>query len=470
MDNRPHIASIHILDDDSLLHVFYYCWPFVSEDDIASPAHWKSDGRWWYTLVHVCPRWRNIILGSATYLGLSLLCTYGTPVADMLEHSPPLPLVVGYFMDRELATEDEEGIILALKHHDRIRRVRLYSAGTILQKFITAMDEEYPILEYLNITLPLNDNSTTLRFPGTLQAPHLRHLNLRGFALPIGSRLLTTAANLVTLYLVMVDPSTYFHPNTLIQWISLMLQLEILSIYFVFSTPSRDVVRQLTHAPVIAPITLPNLHCFQFHGVSSYLEVLVHRIISPRIKKLKINFVNQLTFSTPRLLHLIDAAENLSFGKAVLTFSNKRADMAVYPLGGTKLYALGMVVTCCHLDWQVSSMVQISNLLSQIFSAVESLTLQHSVHKESSEEHHDVERTEWRQLLRPFSNVKNLRIDEGLVRDLSRCLRLEDGEHPLELLPELQVLRYDFLGARNSFASFIEARQNAGRRVTLTRL
>jgi hypothetical protein len=41
-----------------------------------------------------------------------------------------------------------------------------------------------------------------------------------GFALPIGSRLLTTAVGLVTLHLVMVHPSTYFHPNTLLQWIS----------------------------------------------------------------------------------------------------------------------------------------------------------------------------------------------------------------------------------------------------------
>jgi hypothetical protein len=59
---------------------------------------------------------------------------------------------------------------------------------------------------------------------------------------------------------------------------------------------------------------------------------------------------------------------------------------------------------------------------------------------ESSEEHNEVDRTEWRKLLRPFSNVKTLRIEKGLVKDLSRCLELEDGEFPLELLPELQEL------------------------------
>ncbi|KAI0276410.1 hypothetical protein BGY98DRAFT_986246, partial [Russula aff. rugulosa BPL654] len=51
-------------------------------------GYWVEE-RWWYRLAHVCQRWRNLILGSATYLGLCLVCTYGTPVADMLAHSPP---------------------------------------------------------------------------------------------------------------------------------------------------------------------------------------------------------------------------------------------------------------------------------------------------------------------------------------------------------------------------------------------
>ena len=89
----------------------------------------------------------------------------------------------------------------------------------------------------------------------------------------------------------------------------------------------------------------------------------------------------------------------------------------------------------------------------------------------SSERHNEVDRTEWRKLLRPFINVKTLRIEEGLVKDLSRCLELEDGELPLELLPELQELDYiwsDISG--DEFTSFIDVRQNAGRPVTLFRL
>jgi hypothetical protein len=437
--------------------------------DEDSLTDWKYNGRWWYALAHVCRRWRNIILGSATYLGLSLLCTYGTPVADMLAHSPPLPLVIGYFRkSRNPTTEDEEGIILALKHRDRVRRVRIYDASTILQKLIVAMDEEYPILEYLYVARSDKDNSTILRFPETLQAPHLRNLSLEGFALPVASPLLMTAIGLVTLHLAMIHPSTYFHPNTLIQWISLMPHLETLKIYFKSSIPSRDVERQLTHAPSIAPITLPNLHYINFRGVSSYLEALVHRITTPRLEDLQIGFYNQLLFSVPRLLQFIDAAENLRFGNTVLIFSDKTFDAGFFPHGGIKECPLGISVLCWHLDWQVSSATQISNSLSQMLSAVEYLVLQHEVHSQSSEEHNEVDRTEWRNLLRPYTNVKTLRIEKELVKDLSRCLQLEDGELPLELLPELQELIYfGNSDTVDSFTSFVDARRDAGRPVTL---
>jgi hypothetical protein len=67
--------------------------------------------------------------------------------------------------------------------------------------------------------------------------------------------------------------------------------------------------------------------------------------------------------------------------------------------------------------------------------------------------------------------VKTLRIDNGLVEDLFRGLRLEDRELPLEVLPELQELTYDGSGdIGDVFASFIDARRNAGRPITLVRL
>jgi hypothetical protein len=469
MDNSPRPASIHILDDDSLLHVFYLYRPFLlGEDENDDDRLWGGikgwdRGRWWYKLAHVCQRWRNILFGSALYLELSLVCTYGTPVADMLAHSPPFPLVLEYVeIGRDITINDEDGIILALKQRGRVLRVRLFNV-TSLQKFIAAMDEEYPILEYLVTGLPRIGTIGTM-FPETLQAPHLRHLTLYGITLPIGSRLLTNAVGLVTLYLIIADPSTYFHPNTLLQWILLMPQLETLGIIMASPIPDSDVAR---HTPIIAPFTLPNLRDFRFTGVTTYLETLVHRITAPRLEKLKIDFFNQLTVSAPRLLQFMNTAENLKFDSASFNFSDKRVDAVIYPHGEFEMYALGIVVYCWHLDWQVSSMIQISSLLSQMFSVVEHLTLLHEEHSQSSEEHNQVDRTEWRRLLSPFRNVKTLLIGDGLVEDLSRCLELGDGELPLELLPELQELTYS--GSGDAFTSFIDARQNTDRPISLVR-
>ena len=477
MGNSTRTVSIDVLDDDSLLHVFYLYRPSLSGEDqdddvrLMGGNEIETRGRWWYTLVHVCQRWRNIIFRSASYLGIFLVCTYGTPIADMLAHSPPLPLIVHYDTEgRDITTDDEDGIIFALKQRDRVLRVRLARMDTsLIEKFIAVMDEEVPILENLIIILPIKDDSTILVLPETVHAPHLRLLWLGGFALPMGSRLLTTAVSLVTLYLVMDHPSTYFHPNTLLQWISLMPQLETLTIYFKFSIHSRGVVAQLTHTPIIAPVTLPNLHFFQFHGVSAYLEALVHRITAPRLEKLNIDFFNQVRFSVPCLLEFMDTTENLRFDTAAFKFSDRRVRVEVYYREETG-YAFAIRIFCWHLDWQVSSMAQISNSLSQMFSAVEHLILQHEVHGRSSEEHNEVDRTEWRKLIMPFRNVKTLRVFNGIVKHLSHCLRLEGEELPLELLPKLQELTYYGSSlTHHAFTSFIDARRNAGRPVTLNR-
>ncbi|KAF8496768.1 hypothetical protein F5888DRAFT_1907148 [Russula emetica] len=305
--------------------------------------------------------------------------------------------------------------------------------------------------------------------PETLQAPNLHHLALRGFTCPIRSRLHPTTVGLVTLYLAIYHPSAYFRPNVRVQWISFMPQLESLVIAFTFPVPNRDVERQLTHTPITTHITLPNLCLFRFQGVSAYLEAVVCRITTPRLESLQIQFFKQLTFSVPRLQQFMNTTENLRFDNAVITFKDRQINVVI-SFREADTFAFGVTVDCWHLDWQVSSVAQISNALSQVFSAVERLTLEHEVHSQSSEEVDGVDRIEWRNLLRSFSSVKILRVEDGLVEELSHCLRLEDGELPLELLPELQELTY--LGSHDTgdaFTSIIDARQNAGRPVTLVR-
>jgi hypothetical protein len=430
-------VSIHILDNYSLLNIFYVYRPFVlgeDEDDeyrlSGGSSRWDLE-HWWFKLTHVCQRWRGLILGSPTYLGLCLVCTHGTPVMDMLAHSPPLPLVVDYLDD--ITADEEEGIIFALEQRDRVRRIRIQLPVPKLQKLIT-ITEEYPILEYLIMGPSIEDNSSVLRIPETLQAPHLRHLNLTNFALPLGSRLLTTATGLVTLNLRINHPSTYFQPNALLQWLSFMPQLETLVVILI-PVRNLDAERQTTRMP-ITHLTLPNLRRFGFQGVSVYLEAVVHRISTPRLEKLQISFFNQLTFSVPHLRQFMSRTENLRFASARFKFSSEEVYAEVYPHEETEKYALQIRVFCWHLDWQLSSVAQIFNSLSQMCSEVKGLSVEHDKHGRSTEERNEVDRSEWRKLIMSFSNVKTLRVNHGPFEEPSHHLPL-----PLLPLPPLPEIR-----------------------------
>ena len=476
MGNSPYTTSIHILDDYSLLNIFHLYRPFLLSEDpyinlFWGGARWVGE-HWWYRLAHVCQRWRNIILGSASYLGLCLVCTYGMPVADMLTHSPRLPIVIDY-ESRDITPEDEEAIILALEQRGRVRRIRLDIAALKLQKLITAIDGEYPILEYLILGNVPEENRTVSILPETLQMPRLCLLAMN-CSIPIRFQSLTTAVGLVTLCLGLHHPSTYFQPAVLLQSLSLMPQLEILLILFYFTVPNRTEERQLTRTPIVTNVALPNLLSFVFQAVSAYSEAVLSRVTASRLENFHIIYLNQLTFSVPQLVQFMERTESLiglPLDRAEFYFNSEGISVSVNPPGTNHIpvgrAAFSIAVRCWHLNWQVSSVAQISNMLGQIFSGVEHLTLQHEVHSRSSEEHNEVDRANWRKFLRPFSNVKTLRIEDGLVRELSRCLRLEDGEHPLELLPGLQELSYESDNASDEFTSFIDARQNAGRPVTL---
>lgn len=103
-----------------------------------------------------------------------------------LIHLPFHSLLITLVQTTSLQKNDEK-ILLALEQRDRVCRIRLAVSPSSLQKVVMAIDEEYPILEYLLIKNV--DERTALTHPKTLQAPHLSRLPLFGSTLPIRSRL-----------------------------------------------------------------------------------------------------------------------------------------------------------------------------------------------------------------------------------------------------------------------------------------
>ena len=116
-------------------------------------------------------------------------------------------------------------------------------------EIIAAVDEENSILEFLYIVFSLEDNSTILRFPKSLQAPYRRQLLLQSFALPIGSWLLTTTVGPVwaSSRLAVIHSSVYFHPIKPLRWIFLMPHLETLKFVLISLFPTAP-SRKATHA------------------------------------------------------------------------------------------------------------------------------------------------------------------------------------------------------------------------------
>ena len=113
--------------------------------------------------------------------------------------------------------------------------------------------------------------------------------------------------------------------------------------------------------------------------------------------------------------------------------------------------------------------MQILDTLQPVLSAVEQLTLTYVEHNRSSEWHNEVDHTLWRQLLRPFSNLKILWVQKELVGKLARSLQTNDVS--LDLLPNLKVVGYSGgRVARKALTPFINKRRAAGHPVNLTKV
>jgi hypothetical protein len=100
-----------------------------------------------------------------------------------------------------------------------------------------------------------------------------------------------------------------------------------------------------------------------------------------------------------------------------------------------------------------------------VLSVVEQVTFGYLKDKQSSEWHSNVDRRQWRELLRPFTNAKTIHV---LVDQIFRSLPSDDGEPPLEILPNLEEVGYSGGGdPRRELIRFINERQVAGHPVTL---
>jgi hypothetical protein len=134
-----------VLPDDVLLKIF---------DLSGLDYKYSLQFAWkWYFLVHVCQRWRQIVFASPHRLNLRILCSYRTPVRKNLDIWPAFPIIVDYGDLKSIVPYDEDDLLAALEHPDRVCSVNLRTTPPQLEQMVRIMQEPFPVLTDLKIIL-----------------------------------------------------------------------------------------------------------------------------------------------------------------------------------------------------------------------------------------------------------------------------------------------------------------------------
>jgi hypothetical protein len=438
------VIRIDILPDDVLLGIFDF---YVD----MSPSYVKRDVERWQSLVHVCRRWRDLVLGSPRCLNLKLYCTPETPAKDTLDVWPALPLIVEGNMDPSSSTDN---IIVALGRSNHVYRVNLWDlAGWQLEEVLAAMQVPFPELTDLHLA---SNGETMPVIPYSFldgSAPRLRDFQLEGIPFPGLPKHILSANHLVQLWLNKIPHSGYFSPEAIVALISVLSSLERLSLQFQSpqSRPDRE-----TRRPPPKRSVIHALRYFHFKGVTEYLEDIVTDIDTPQLDDMQITFFNQIDFDTQRLAQFINRTPKLGKRGATVQFDDDCARVAL------STGILEIAISCRESDWQLSSIEQVCNSTLHPLSTVEHLYIEHRYSKLVWKDD-AIENTLWLQLLLPFTAVKRLIVYKEFAPGIAAALHELVEGRITEVLPSLEKIFVEALGPsgpfREKIGQFIAARQ-----------
>ena len=448
-----------MLSDDVLLEIFDI---YVNKN---ADEYSKKEIEKWQTLVHVCCRWRSIVIGSPRRLNLRLVCASVKPARDMLDIWPSLPLLI-----RDTNSTDISEILAALERSDRVVQIHLiHIDGSKLETVLAAMQVPFPELTRL-VLYPEDRMEPDLpdSFLGG-SAPFLQSLWLERIPFPGLPKLLLSATHLVTLRLWNIPHSGYFSPEAIVTALSTLTSLEYLSLEFKSPLSRPDWANRRLPPPTRS--VLPILIYFSFKGVCEYLEDLVACIDTPRLNELFISLFNQIIFDTPQSIQFISRAPMLeTFEKAYVVFGSNAAWVHLSSQKSVN-GNLVMKIPCIELDWQVSAMEQVCTSCIPPLSQLESLYIcehpyLHPVWK------NNIENTLWLELLRPFTGVKNLYLSYYFESRVIRALKKLTRRRMTEVLPILQNIFLESLQSSGTVQAgvqrFISTRQDAGHPIAVS--
>ena len=454
-------TTIDILPDYALLQIFHFCR--VDHDPYKRPfhPHWQ-----WKRLIHVSRRWRQIIFSSPRRLDLYLICKPGTPVRKNLDIWPAFPITIDYFnYPPPISPDDDDNIIAALEHPDRVRCLNLPVTSSLLGKVATVAQESFPTLTEL--WLSSEDRSVVTVLPSAFlggSAPRLRKICLDGIPFPTLPTFLSSASDLVFLSLHYIPHTGYISPEVMVASLAALTRLKSFSIGFQSLTSRPDQSGSIgRRAATPTRVVLPALAIFGFRGASEYLEDLVARIDTPRLASIMITYFNQLVFQVPQLSRFIDRTqiiEKVMGAKVHLAPSC----ICLYLISGPGEHhrtLLSLYISCQGLDWQVSHLAEVLNQSSAVLPNIYHLYIKDELSPRWQGEMDDIE---WLTLIRQFTAVETLRISSRQTGHVAHVLNNVTVGMAPELFPALRLLflEYTRYETPERVEKFITARQLAG--------
>jgi hypothetical protein len=452
-------VTIDILPDDVLLEIFdWYLEENPGIDELEE----------WHTLVHVCRKWRSLVLQSPRRLNLRLLCDGRRPAREKLNSWPPLPIVI-YGWKHEMPGVTD--IVAAFEHNDRVCQVLLWDiSSSLLERVLALMQQPFPALTSLRLSSDENEApALSDSFLGG-SAPRLQYLQLNCIPFPGLPKLLSSATSLVTLRLRHIPHSGYFSPEVMVIVLSSSTWLKEFEL--TFQSPRSRPDRERQRPPPLTRSVFRALTHFEFHGVGEYLEDLVARFDAPLLDLLDITFFHQVIFQTPQLAQFIRRTPQLKApDEARVSFYSRTA---VVTLSSPQMCrrVLESKISCSQSDWRLSSMAQICSSSLSLISSLERLYIHEKEYLQSCWQD-DIESVQWLELLCPFTTVKTLYLSREFAPRIAPALQELIGERATEVLPALRSLFLEQLHpsrpVQEAIEKFVVARQLSGHPIAIYR-
>jgi hypothetical protein len=353
-----------------------------------------------------------------------------------------------------------DNIIAALGQSNRVYAVLLRDlVDWQSEEVLAAMQVPFPELTNLQLfsirkTLPVIP--TPDPFLGG-SAPRLRYFALSGIPVPGLPKLLSSATQLVRLWLSNIPHSGYISPEAMAALISVLSGLETLELGFRSSRSRPD--HESRSLPPPKRSIIPALRRLDFKGVTEYLEQLVTRIDTPQLDEMDITFFHQIDFHCPRLAQFINRTPTLrARDKGHVQFGDWETSVALLARSGTP--SLVIEISCKEPDRQLSSITQVCDSSLHPLSTVEDLYIEHRYWRRVWK-NDGIESTLWLQLLLPFTAVENLYLSKEFAPGIAVALQEPVGV--TEVLPSLQNIFIEELEpsgpVKENIGKFVAARQ-----------